>query len=211
MVTLSIRSDRARALPAAGTIFYRIPYDPNRLLLTEVISPGSIQVIDSGYPSGLLTIRENGATEIRNRQLDLKFMLLAGTSETTSIRLDSVALEAGGIIALAACTAEATIEIADDCLVGGLVRGKYANRLEDASPNPARESVDITVQQLESAHATLRLFDAGGREVLRPLDRWLPGGRYTVRIDLAELSSGAYIYMIEAGSYRESKRLMIAR
>jgi len=89
--------------------------------------------------------------------------------------------------------------------------GKYHNLLGEATPNPAVTAVEVTYQQLEDARAVLRVWDMNGREVLRPLDEELPGGRYTVRFSVSELPSGRYLYSIDAGMYREVKGMVIQR
>ena len=61
--------------------------------------------------------------------------------------------------------------------------------------------VPADLERVEDARAVVRLVDMSGREVLRALDAELPGGRYRLRIALDDIASGAYLCVVEAGSF----------
>ena len=144
-------------------------------------------------------------------QLTLEFLTLVGPSDSSDaiVRLDSIGTSSN-VVRLTHCTDSAYVTIKSDCIVG--VRfGKFLNKLEGSIPNPSGSIVEVTYQQLEDARAVLRIYDINGREVLRPLDAILPGGRYTVRFDVSDLPSGRYIYEISVGTYREAKGMGVER
>ena len=60
---------------------------------------------------------------------------------------------------------------------------------------------------------TLRVFDVLGREVAALLDNTsLAGGEHTVRFDASGLTSGVYLYRLEAGaSFVQTKRMMLVK
>jgi hypothetical protein len=198
-----------QTLEGSSTIDYIIRYDARRLELI-VDEDDSIELVDDDRIEGVAHLRQIGVTAVELRQLNLRFHLLVGPEEEAIVRLDSVAINGDSSLAIV-CGDSAVIRITDRCIYTSLTFGKYRNLLGDATPNPAATTVELTYQQLESVRAIIRVWDINGREVLRPLDEELPGGRYTVRFSVSELPSGRYFYGIEAGMYREVKGLVIER
>ena len=78
-------------------------------------------------------------------------------------------------------------------------------------PNPFNPSTTITYSLPSAGHVTLKLFDPLGREVATLLDKTEPAGVNSVRLDASHLSSGVYYYRMVAGSFAESKQMMVLR
>jgi hypothetical protein len=208
-VTIPIDATISGPLKTPGDIRYHIRYDQQRLQLLDVISPQPVDQVPGPTPDGLLLVI-HGVSELHPRQFLLRFRLLAGPDTSVVVRLDSASFGAG-MAAAEICQDSARVQITARCILTGVTIGKYRNLLKPATPNPAGSTVEVTYQQLEDARAILRIWDLEGREVLRPLDAYLPGGRYTVRFSISELPSGRYFYEIQAGQYRESLGLVIQR
>jgi hypothetical protein len=201
---------RPGALDSASDLTYLIGYDARRLQLLGAEAEDTVTILSDDPLAGVIRLRQRGVLQLRPQQLRLRFRLLAGPDEDVSLRLDSVLTTRSGIV-VGSCADSATIRITDRCIITGVTLGKYRNLLEPATPNPAGSVVEVTYQQLEDVRAILRVWDINGREVLRPLDAPLQGGRYTVRFSIADLPSGRYFYGIEAGEYRQVKPLVIER
>lgn len=199
-----------RALPGGSDIVYHIRYDAGRLELRDILSDGTVSIDEDDSVRGIALIRERNAGALRSPLFTLRFRLLIGAGNQATVRIDSAMLVAGNI-PLALCDSAVQITISDRCVITGLSLGKYANRLEEVRPNPAGDWVEVTYQQLEDARAVLRIYDMSGREVLRPFESDLRGGRYTLRFSVHDLPSGGYIYSIEAGTYRDAKKMVIER
>lgn len=86
-----------------------------------------------------------------------------------------------------------------------------APRLFPASPNPFRTETSIRFELPRAAAAVLRVFDVRGRVVATPIDRVLPAGRHSFRIDGEHLPAGVYLYRLEAGDRSESGRVVRVR
>jgi hypothetical protein len=196
-------------LTTPDDIRYQVHYDQQRLQLLDVLAAQPVDQIP-GTTADDLMLTAHGIVELHPRQFLLRFRLLAGPDTSVVVRLDSAAF-ATGTAATEICHDSARVRITSRCVLTGVTIGKYHNLLKPATPNPAGTTVEVTYQQLEDARAILRIWDLEGREVLRPLDAYLPGGRYTVRFSVSELASGRYIYEIQAGQYRESLGLVIQR
>lgn len=197
-----------RALGAPEDIIYSIGYDEERLQLLDVGPAPRARIVGGVASQGIAQIEEQGVTAIGGGNLRIRFRLLLGREPVATVRLDSVTLRNANL-KLGLCDGLARIEIGDHCVVTRVFKGKYPNRLEDIVPNPSGGVVEITYQQLEDARAVLRIFDMNGREVKRPLEADLPGGRYTVRFSVDDLPAGAYLYSIEAGSFHAAKKMIV--
>lgn len=203
-VEMLLRAEMGLELP--GEAVYHIRYDWRRLQLLGIDGPPGLAGPVVGAGTGRASFRQSAGTATGD--IRLRFRLLVGEGSGALARLDSVTI-ASALLAPAVCADSARVFIADGCLVTDVHLGKFRNLLDDARPNPAEEWVEITYQQLEDARAVLRVFDAGGREVLRPLDAVMPGGRYTIGFSVQDLPAGSYYYSIDAGRYSQAKRLLI--
>jgi len=57
----------------------------------------------------------------------------------------------------------------------------------------------------------LKVFDVLGREVATLVDEVKPAGTYTVNFDARHLSSGVYYYRLTAGSFTQTRKMILAR
>ncbi len=80
-------------------------------------------------------------------------------------------------------------------------------------PNPFNPSTNIRFQLPQAEQVTLRVFDVLGREVAALLDNTsLAGGEHTVKFDASGLTSGVYLYRLEAGaSFVQTRRMMLVK
>jgi hypothetical protein len=78
-------------------------------------------------------------------------------------------------------------------------------------PNPFNPSTLIKYQLPFATHVTLKLFDMLGREVTTLVDETKPAGEYATRLDARSLSSGVYFYRMSAGSFTDSKKLVLLK
>ncbi len=83
-------------------------------------------------------------------------------------------------------------------------------------PNPAMGSATLAFNLPVEAKVTLRIFDASGSLVKTLVNRPMPPGRHSVVWDGTDsrgrrASSGVYFYSIEAGSYSDTKKLILVQ
>lgn len=207
-VTIRTESDRDVALDSPVDLLLTISFDPERFSVAEV-DGGSVRDVDER--TGTIEILAPNVSRIPEDLPKLRLRLLAGQLPFATVNLESVALLAGGGFAPAICDTVAIVSIADRCFVSGVTLGKFPNRLDRPVPNPVDDVVEISFQQLEDAPTTLRLWNADGREVLRPLDSFLPGGRYSVTFGVEDLPPGMYFYGVRAGTWFDVGTLIINR
>lgn len=74
-------------------------------------------------------------------------------------------------------------------------------------PNPFNPETRIQFKLPSTQHVTLDIFDITGRKIARLTEGRLSEGKHTYRFDASSLSSGIYIYVLQAGSETHFKRM----
>ena len=83
-------------------------------------------------------------------------------------------------------------------------------------PNPFNASTIISYVLPSSAHVSLNVYDVLGREVATLMEGYRKAGSHRVYwngLDREgrQVSSGIYLYRLQAGGFRESKRMTLLR
>jgi photosystem II stability/assembly factor-like uncharacterized protein len=79
------------------------------------------------------------------------------------------------------------------------------------NPNPFKQSTTIAYALAKGTHVTLDVYDVLGERVASVVSEWLPAGTYKATWDAAGAASGAYFYRFHAGSYTETRKLLVLR
>ena len=83
--------------------------------------------------------------------------------------------------------------------------------LEQNYPNPFNPSTKISFSVSERSNVSIKVFDMLGREVAELINSAKEAGSYEVTFDASNLSSGLYIYTINAGNFSASKKMMLMK
>ncbi len=83
--------------------------------------------------------------------------------------------------------------------------------LEQNYPNPFNPSTSIRYQVSSNSNISLKVYDVLGNEVATLVNEEKPAGRYEVKIDASELSSGVYFYKLQYGGFTEVKKMVLMR
>ena len=82
-------------------------------------------------------------------------------------------------------------------------------------PNPFNPNTKISWQTPVSSFITLKVYDVLGNEVATLVDEYKPAGKYEVELNpsssIKNLSSGIYFYRIQAGSFAQTKKMMVLK
>ncbi|MBN8705634.1 MAG: T9SS type A sorting domain-containing protein [Bacteroidetes bacterium] len=78
-------------------------------------------------------------------------------------------------------------------------------------PNPFNPATVINYQLPVNSMTKLKIYDVIGREVATLVNERKPAGRYQVTFNAGYLSSGVYFYRIEAGSFVQTKKLILVK
>ncbi len=96
--------------------------------------------------------------------------------------------------------------------VGGPPRAvPFRNRLDQNAPNPFNPRTTIRFSLARSGPVRLEVFDLRGYRVARLIDRDLSAGEHEVVFHPTELSSGIYVYRLQAGPFTQSRRITLIK
>jgi hypothetical protein len=89
----------------------------------------------------------------------------------------------------------------------------YTYALSQNYPNPFNPSTSIQYAISSRQFVTLKVFDLLGREVATLVNEEKPAGSYNVefRMQNLELSSGIYFYKLQAGSFVDTKKMILLK
>lgn len=83
--------------------------------------------------------------------------------------------------------------------------------LEQNYPNPFNPSTTINYTLSERSAVTLKVYDVLGNEVASLVNGTQEAGKHDVKFDASRLSSGLYIYTLNAGNFTSSKKMMLLK
>jgi hypothetical protein len=78
-------------------------------------------------------------------------------------------------------------------------------------PNPFNPSTSITFNIPTKSYVSLIVFDILGREVAMLVNEQKSAGTYTQKWNAANMSSGIYFYRLQAGTFTETKKLILLK
>ncbi len=83
--------------------------------------------------------------------------------------------------------------------------------LEQNYPNPFNPSTDIHYSVPEDTRVNISVFAVTGQLIKTLVDEYQSAGYHTIRMDASKMSSGTYIYQMNAGNTKLTKKLVILK
>jgi len=78
-------------------------------------------------------------------------------------------------------------------------------------PNPFNPSTIIKYQIAEKTNVSIKVYDMLGKEVATLVNEVVNAGEQTVKFDASNLSTGVYVYRIQAGSFSATKKMIFVK
>ena len=85
-------------------------------------------------------------------------------------------------------------------------------------PNPFNPSTkisftipNVTLSGVEGSRVQLKVFDVLGNEVATLVNEYRNAGRYEIDFNASKLASGVYFYRMQAGSFIQTKKMMVLK
>jgi hypothetical protein len=78
-------------------------------------------------------------------------------------------------------------------------------------PNPFNPTTTIKYQIAEINFVTIKIYDVLGNEVSTLINEEKPAGKYEVEFNVVGLTSGVYFYQLKAGSFVETKKMVLLK
>lgn len=79
------------------------------------------------------------------------------------------------------------------------------------APNPFNPTTSITYQLANASDVSLKVYDIIGNEVLTLVNEKQDAGKYEVKLDASKLASGTYVYRLSAGSFVQTKKMILLK
>lgn len=86
-----------------------------------------------------------------------------------------------------------------------------AYTLQQNYPNPFNPATKINYQLSTNSFVTLKVYDMLGKELTTLVNGEQQIGTYSVNFDASHLSSGVYFYTLKAGSFIQTKKMILLR
>ncbi len=83
--------------------------------------------------------------------------------------------------------------------------------LKQNYPNPFNPSTSIRFNLASTTFASLKVFNVIGQEVATLLNNEMAPGAHEVTFDASSLPTGIYVYRLQAGTFSESRKLMLVK
>jgi hypothetical protein len=178
----------------------------------------SAQIIKDG-----VELHWSTATETNNQGFEVERMSAGGsfeqvgyvagfgtTTESKAYSFTDINLEAGKYTyRLKQIDYNGSYEYSNEVNVDVTLPLEYT--LEQNYPNPFNPSTTIKYSVAEDGFVKLAIYNMLGEEVAKLVNTQQKAGRYEVNFNAASLSSGVYVYRIEAVNYTASKKLMLMK
>ena len=189
-------------------ILYRFDAAPGDTLLKVPIEGDTVAIIFHNQETSALF-----GIQRRHWYFGLYPMHLVDVGETRritdSLGLTDVTVANGGSALLGA-------------LVDGIIYGDFTSApealllpvrttLHQNYPNPFNASTTIKLELPKSAVVKLTVFDLLGREVSVLVKERKAAGVYEVNFDGSNLAGGVYLYRLTAGSFTQTRKMLIVR
>jgi len=78
-------------------------------------------------------------------------------------------------------------------------------------PNPFNPATQIDYSVATAGNVKLAIYDLLGREIITLINEYKKPGKYSISFNASSLSSGAYFYSLQAGSYTERRKMILLR
>ena len=86
-----------------------------------------------------------------------------------------------------------------------------AFQLQQNYPNPYNPSTTIQYSIAQKSHVTLEIFNVLGQSVAHLVDGELTAGTYHSTFDASRLSSGVYMYRLQAGDFVQTQKMILMK
>jgi hypothetical protein len=87
----------------------------------------------------------------------------------------------------------------------------YKNILNPNYPNPFNPTTKISYSIKEEGLVMLKVYDILGKEIATLINENKPAGNYDAEFNASQLPSGMYIYKLQAGSFVQTRKMLMMK
>ncbi|QQS37574.1 MAG: T9SS type A sorting domain-containing protein [Ignavibacteriales bacterium] len=193
-------------------------------IFTDTQIPVELSSFTASVDNENVLIKWTTATELNNKGFEIErknssepnwnaigFVQGKGTStQLQSYSFDDSHLPAGEYIyRLKQIDFDGSFEYSSQ--VEATVNSILSFKLEQNYPNPFNPHTVINFQIPNDGNVSLKVFDLLGNEIITLIDEHKTAGKHKVVFEAASLSSGVYVYRINAGSFSQSRKMLLIK
>ena len=219
--------DMARESGTSSDVDFFVLHGATDAPTVDVIARGVATLVDdaaygdiTGYisvPAGNYTLDltlADGTTLVQSYWADLRTLGGGSAVVFASGFLDPSANQNGEAFGLFFVLADGTVGqfpegVASVENISGVAPSNYS--LEQNYPNPFNPSTTINFTIPNSDFVTLKVYNILGSEVATLVNENLAAGAYRFNFEAANLASGIYLYELNAGNFREIKKMNLLK
>jgi len=170
----------------------------------RTVAQGAIKNVSSNcqISAGIQTFDGVTAQDVSE---EIKFALYGGASGIVVFNYESTSDAQWSVIKAAFQTLSQPNSVADNNAM------PESYKLNQNYPNPFNPSTEISFCISKSSMVTLKVYDVMGREVSTLLNREMNAGEHKVSFNAQNLSNGVYFYKISAGSFSDTKKMLLLK
>ena len=158
-------------------------------------------VRDGEWGQASIPIEDIRGDYIDLRMLSYEFVILEVNGASCEFALDDIYWEGGG-----------TVDVTNENK--NLISQKFI--LYDNYPNPFNPSTNISYSISNGEHVSINIFDVKGGKVIELFNNYRSAGIYSIDWNGqnergVQVSAGVYLYSIEAGEFRQTKKMILLK
>ena len=158
-------------------------------------------VRDGEWGQASIPIEDIRGDYIDLRMLSYEFVILEVNGASCEFALDDIYWEGGG-----------TVDVANENK--DLISQEFI--IYDNYPNPFNPSTNISYSISKREHVSINIFDVKGGKVIELFNNYRSAGIYSIDWNGqnergVQVSAGVYLYSIEAGEYRQTKKMILLK
>jgi Cu/Zn superoxide dismutase len=179
---------------------FTLEYNPS-LLTFERATIGETELTASLSTSGSLQLSFDALNSVDQTAIKLTFVSHSGGGDVRGVVLLTGLFYDRELMPLAIVDLQVQLN--------GFLPQTYA--LLQNYPNPFNPATQIRYNLPEASRVRLTVYNALGQEVARLVNAPQGAGTYTVAWDAAEFSSGLYYYQLEAGGFKDVRKMLLIK
>ena len=198
---LVVGSNMAHCILADSVAVFNERYGIGSRITVSDSCTGSDHVLFAAAGYSAVTVQEGTSTEIQSGKNPFYH-----TAHDSLNKLHPGLMRRGAqlLVATAAELAKPVTKIS-----GSGVSTSFS--LEQNYPNPFNSGTVLKLKIPQSSHLSLKIFDVLGREVTSLFEGDVDAGPYSFYWKPGNVSSGLYIYQVQAGSFVSSKKMILLK
>ena len=171
---------------------------------------GAVKMPDGKILNALRVREESSITTAGQTATSVMYHILTKTGESLSITLKNSTANSG-VVNIEGVSWSSGDGVSNPTNVEKTSEIPRGFSLSQNYPNPFNPSTKISFSLPQSSFVNLSVYEITGREVTNLLNQQMNAGTYAVDFNSANLSSGIYLYKISAGTFLQTKKMILIK